>query len=124
MTERSLSPGRLAWQRLRKNRTALIGGITLIVLYFSTSFGSLISPYDPADAVKGTAHHPPTLPRFVDEHREFHFRPFIYGMKMSDPERHLYRFDLSQKYPIRFFVRGTPYRLWWLFPTNLHLFGV
>ncbi|MCI0446687.1 ABC transporter permease [bacterium] len=30
----------------------------------------------------------------------------------------------TQKYPIRFFVRGWKYKLFWLFHTDIHLFGV
>ena len=30
----------------------------------------------------------------------------------------------TQKYPVRFFVRGWKYKLFWLFDTDIHLFGV
>jgi peptide/nickel transport system permease protein len=32
--------------------------------------------------------------------------------------------DTSKKYPIYFFVEGDPYKLWGIFPSNRHLFGV
>src|SRR5690606_11470604 len=32
--------------------------------------------------------------------------------------------DETVKYPIRFFVQGTPYKLWGLFPSNIHLIGI
>jgi peptide/nickel transport system permease protein len=32
--------------------------------------------------------------------------------------------DPSKKYPIYFFVEGDPYKLWGIFPSNRHLFGV
>ena len=54
-------------------------------------------------------------------------RPFIYGIKSSlDMEKfkRVYTPDYSKKYYFRFFTRGSEYRLWGLFPGNLHLFGV
>ncbi|MGI8907449.1 MAG: ABC transporter permease [Candidatus Sumerlaeaceae bacterium] len=118
------SPARLAWRRLRKNRTAVFGGLILIVLYTVTIFGSFVGPRDPALRNKLTPDHPPTWPRFFDEKGKFHPRPFVYGMTLVDEMRHLYKFDLSKKYPIRLLVKGEPYKLWWLFPSDLHLFGV
>jgi len=35
-----------------------------------------------------------------------------------------YIVDTSKKTPLRFFTRGETYRLWGLFESNLHLFGV
>lgn len=122
--EKGVSPGRLAWRRLLRNRSALTGGIILILLYLITLFGSFIQPYDPGARDYNMTNHPPMLPRFFDENRRFHPRPFVYGMKLVDPLRQRYAFDLSKKYPIRFFVRGHEYKLWWLFRSNLHLFGV
>ncbi len=119
-----LSPGALAWQRLRRNRSAMAGAAVLVLLYLVTALGSFIAPLDPAVRDYRVPNHPPTLPRFVDENGKFHLRPFVYGMTMTDPVRQKYEFDLSKKYPLRFFVQGAPYRLWWLFPGTTHLVGV
>lgn len=118
------SPWRLAMRRLRRNRAAMFGGIVLIFLYLLAAFGSFLAPYDPAERQYAYPGHPPTLPRFFDEKGQFHPRPFVYGMDLVDVERQLWRFNLEKKYPIRFFVRGTPYKLWWILPTDIHLFGV
>src|SRR5579862_1175662 len=42
----SVSPGMLAWRRLKKNTLAVIGGWTLIVLYAMALFAPFIAPYD------------------------------------------------------------------------------
>lgn len=102
----------------------MIGAIVLIFLYGVAVFGSFLQPNDPGEINLVSPGHPPMLPRFVDENGKFHFRPFVYGMQLVDVERQSYEFDLSQRYPIRFFVRGEKYKLWWLFPSDLHLFGV
>ena len=56
-----------------------------------------------------------------------HFWPFVYGIKgVRHPEtlRKFYIEDRSQRYAVRLFVRGAPYRFWGLFETDVHLFGV
>lgn len=119
-----LSPSALAWRRLRKNRAAMFGAFILVALYLITALGSFIAPVNPAAGDYDHPNHPPTLPRFVDEKGKFHARPFVYGMRMVDPIRQNYQFDVNQKYPLRFFTRGEPYKLWWIIPTDIHLFGV
>jgi peptide/nickel transport system permease protein len=53
--------------------------------------------------------------------------PFVYGYtKSRNPEtfRMEYQLDLTQKYPIKFFIRGREYKLLGIFKTKIHLFGV
>jgi peptide/nickel transport system permease protein len=38
--------------------------------------------------------------------------------------RTTYKVDTSQKYPIYFFTKGDPYKMWGLFESDIHLFGV
>jgi peptide/nickel transport system permease protein len=61
-----------------------------------------------------------------DESGAFH-GPFVYGTTRSrDPEtlRPIFVEDTSLIYPIGFFVSGTPYKLWGVFESNLHLYGI
>lgn len=102
----------------------MFGGILLVVLYLGAAFGTFIAPRDYQERDYDHTNYPPTLPRFFDEKGHFHARPFVYGMTETDPMRNLYKFDLSRKYPIRLLVRGFSYKLWWVIPTNWHLFGV
>lgn len=118
-----ISPARLAWRRLLRNKSAIFGGVVLLILYTLTVFGSFFEPYDPSERNYAMTNHPPMLPRFVDENQTFHFRPFVYGMNLVDAERQKWKFDLTKKYPIKFFVRGAKYKLWWVFSSDLHLFG-
>jgi peptide/nickel transport system permease protein len=54
-------------------------------------------------------------------------RPFIY---LYERERNTetyeweYREDRSRPRPLRFFIKGTPYKLWGLFEMDIHLFGI
>lgn len=119
-----LSPGRLAFRRLLRNRTAMIGAAVLAFLYGATLFGSFIQPYNPRLRDYAAPNHPPTVPYFVDETGKFHMRPFVYGYRLVDEFSQRYEIDYERKYPVQFFVEGYPYRLWWLFPSTTHLFGV
>lgn len=117
------SPMRLAWRRLRKNRTALLGGIILFILYGLVLFGSFFSIRNPAQLDYAFVNHPPTVPRIIDENGKFHLRPFVYKMEMTDFEKQVWEYT-AEKSPLRFFVKGDPYKLWWIFETDIHLVGV
>jgi peptide/nickel transport system permease protein len=64
--------------------------------------------------------------RFVDETGQFHWPPFVYGMKgTTDPKtfKRDYYALWEEKYPVKLFVRGHEYKILGLFTSNLHLFG-
>jgi peptide/nickel transport system permease protein len=70
---------------------------------------------------------PPQLPRFIDAEGNFHLRPFVYGLVLDrDPVtlRPRYKLDTSKMYPIYFFVRGAPYKMWGFISADRHLFGL
>ena len=119
-----VSPARLAWRRLRRNRTALLGGVVLLCLYLGAILGSFLAPLDPSQRDYGATNLPPTMPHFFDKTGKFHARPFVFGMKLVDPERMRWETDTSKKHPVRFFVKGHPYKLWWVIPADRHLLGV
>ena len=118
------SPWRIFTGRLLRNRVALIGGSILFVLYAMAIFGSFIGPYDPNLSHVADPDHHPTDIRFIDAQGNFHLRPFVYRTELTNILRRVYEADETRRYPIRFFVAGEPYKLWWLFETELHLFGL
>lgn len=123
----SLSQRQLIWLRFKRSRTALIGGIVLVLFYLGAIFADFIAPYRVETRFTESIYAPPTLPRFIDAEGQFHLRPFIYAQQREVNRETLemtYTPDTSAIHPIRFFVKGTPYKLWGLFPTDRHLFGV
>lgn len=121
----SRTPMALAWRQLRKHRIALIGGGILIVLYTMMLFGDFIAPYSLDYTDRSRFYHPPTVPRVVDLQGRWHLRPFVYQTQLSDPQLRTYKIiNPEKRYPILFFVRGEPHRLFWFLPTTWHLFGV
>ena len=69
----------------------------------------------------------PQLPRFRDATGQFHLRPFVYGTTTELDTYNLdwvHKDDTSQMYPLKLFVKGDPYKLLGLFPSDRHLYGV
>lgn len=102
---------------------ALIGGAVLIVLYTLALFAEFIAPYTLDYADRSKFYHPPIVPAFYDN-QGFSLRPFVHGTTLVDPGLRKYATDPGQRYYMRFFVRGEPYRLFGAVPLSVHLFGV
>lgn len=120
------SQWQLIWWRFRKHRLAVICVWVLVIMYLSAAFCEFVAPGDPQTFHQDFAFAPPQLPRLWDE-SGFSLRPFVYGYTS---ERNLETFrmefviDTEQKYPLRFFVRGEPYKLWGLFESDWRLVGI
>lgn len=110
---------------LRDKRGFLAIGI-LGVLYFLAVFADFIAPYHYAHEERLLSYAPPTRLHFVDEKGRFHVIPFVYPYKwrLNEYKMRIYYEDKSQKYKLKFFVRGDKYKFLGLFKTDLHLFGV
>jgi peptide/nickel transport system permease protein len=118
---------RLMWLRFKRNRLAMIGGVILIGMYLSAIFAGFLAPYAMDHVESQFISAPPHGLNFVDTNGNFHPIPFTYGLitKVDAATfKKVYTVDTSQIYPLRFFVRGDSYKLFGLFQTDLHLFGV
>lgn len=116
----------LMWWKFRKHRMAMISGVILIFAYLAAIFCEFVAPYDPEAFFNQYTAAPPTPIHIRDAEGNFHL-PFVYGVKKErDPEtlRPIFVADTSVRQPIRLFVQGTPYKLWGLFDSNIHLFGI
>jgi peptide/nickel transport system permease protein len=121
------SQWQLIWWRFRKHKMAVVSSIVLILLYLTAIFSEFIAPYDPNVYVQEYVYAPPQHIHFFDEAGNFHFRPFVYGLRSArDPTtmRMVFEPDTGVKYPLYFFVEGEPYKMWGLFEINRHLFGI
>jgi ABC-type dipeptide/oligopeptide/nickel transport system permease subunit len=123
----TLSQGQLIWRRFKRNRMALIGSVVLIFFYACAILGGFLAPYGLQTRFVKFIYAPPTLPRFVDENGQFHLRPFVYQLSRTVNEETLeytYVPDTSVIYPVNFFVKGDPYKLFGFIKLERHLFGV
>jgi len=117
----------LVWWKFKKNRMAIVGAVILIILYTSfVGVPEFVSPYLLEHTSNFTEARPQII-RFVDQEGKFHLRPFVYGLnKKIDLIKRLRTFeeDPTRQYPIYFFVKGEPYKLLGLIPTDFHLYGL
>ncbi len=118
------------WQLIRwkffRHKLAMGAAVVLGIFYFCAIFAEFVVPYDPYHYNSIYSLAPPQRLHFFDEKGDFHLRPFVYGIKRKmDPEtlKINYTKDLMHKYPVYFWVRGDPYKLWGLFAADIHLFG-
>ncbi|GIV78121.1 ABC transporter permease [Litorilinea aerophila] len=116
----------LMWWRFRKHRLAMVGTTVIAIFYLLAIFCEFLAPYDPNAFERRYTFVPPQSIHFFHE-GQFHLRPFIYGLKRTrDAETYIitYEPDLEKRYPIYFFVKGDPYKMWGLFESDRHLFGL
>jgi len=98
----------------------------LVILYTGGSFCEFISPYDLETRRIKYVYTSRQRIHFFDE-KGFHIYPFVHGIKRKiDMEtlQKIYSEDKTKKYPIHFFTHGEKYKMWNLFPMDIHLFGV
>ena len=123
----SASQWRLMWLRFCKHKLAVVASVVILVMYLIAAFADFVSPYRPDTSVADFTFAPPSTIRFRDVEGNFHFRPFVYGLKqVIDPValRREFTVDTTQMYPVKFFVRGDSYKMLNLFESDLHLFGL
>ncbi len=120
------TPARMMWWKFRKHRMAVISCVFLILMYLLAIFCEFVSPYLPDETLARYKSAPPSTIRIVDAAGQWHL-PFIYLSDVSrDPKtlRAIYTENTDVRYPIKLFVRGSPYKFWGLWQTDIHLFGL
>jgi peptide/nickel transport system permease protein len=122
-----LSVRQLMWLRFKRNRLAVFGGWALVFMYLLALFAGFVAPYGVRTTHDAYPSAAPHGIRFVDANGQFHLRPFVYGLEASvNPQTFRREFQPVEDeiYPIRFFAKGVPYKLFGLIETDRHLFGV
>jgi peptide/nickel transport system permease protein len=117
----------LMWWKFKKHRLALIGTVLLAIFIVIALFAEFLSPYAPGSRTPNYLFGRPQVLHFVDARGEFHLRPFTYELTAAmDPETFLLEVkeDTDKPWPVYFFVKGDSYKMWGVFETDLHLFGV
>lgn len=93
------------------------------LVYLSAVFAGFLAPDDPVAQNRSLAFVPPTRLHFVDATGRLHLRPFVYPLTLPAAALDEYVEDRRHPYPVRFFVRGAPYRIAGIINTDWHLFG-
>ena len=105
----------------RKSALALAA---LLFAHCMILLAGFFAPYGFDTQNRTLAFAPPTHVHFVDAQRQFHLRPFVYLLTLRAGSFTDYQEDRTAAFPIRFFVSGAPYKLFGLFASRRHLFGV
>lgn len=119
------SQWKLIWWKFKKHKLAIFSMYILALLYMLVLFCEFIAPYNPWRRFEDYKNAPPQVVRIYDRTDGLR-SPFVYGLKAEmnmETFRKMFVNDATKKYRLRLFVRGDSYKLWGLFPNNLHLFG-
>jgi len=118
------SQWKLIFWKWRRHRLGVVGSIILAFLYLVAFVSPSIAPYE-TDLRSEYLHLAPQRIHILDPDRPgLHL--FVYGLeKTRDPDTLALIFEEVPdiKHDVRFFVRGSEYKLLGLFRTNIHLFG-
>lgn len=122
-TELSVAPQwKLVWLRFKRHRLAVVALVVLLLIYLGAAFCEFVAPSTPAVYNASYPLAPPQQLRFFGHGSLM----FVYGYKATVNTaslQHNYTTDYSRPIPVGFFVRGAPYRLWGLIPSDIHLIG-
>ena len=118
------TPGQLIWWRFRRHRLAVASGIILICFYLAALLAPFLATAEPTKAEAQRSLMPPMPIHWFDDSG---FNPHVFGTtgkRDSKTFKRVYVEDPSKKYEIQFFARGFEYKLFWIIPSNIHLFGI
>jgi peptide/nickel transport system permease protein len=114
----------LTWWRFRRHKLAVISLFVVVLFYLVAIFADFIAVADPHATDARRSFIPPQGIVLFDNGT---FSPHVSGLRgVRDPKtfRLVYTPDPARKLPIAFFVRGYPYQLFGLIPTDRHLIGL
>ncbi len=117
----------LMWWKFKKHRLALVGSTILGIFVLIALFAEFLSPYAPTARTVDYLFGRPQVLHFIDANGKFHLRPFTYALTAAmDPKTFLLEVkeDTSKPWPVYFFVKGDPYKMWGVINSDRHLFGV
>lgn len=117
----------LTWMRFRRHRLAMAGLVITLLVYLVAIFAEFVAPFDPNRSNSRLTFFPPQSIHWIDRSDGgWAFRPHVLGSRLArDPVTLAVRFapDPTRRIYLGLFVRGAPFQMWSLIPSDLHLFG-
>lgn len=98
----------LVWQRFRRSKAAIAGGIMILLLLILALFAEFFSPHDFYKAELTNSYIPPSRIRMFDEEGNFS-RPFVYNKVVTvdmTTLQPIWEEDTTQKYYLNLFGKG------------------
>jgi peptide/nickel transport system permease protein len=115
----------LIWWRFKKHKLAVLSAIIVLAFYLLAVFADFIAYAPPFDTQATRSYIPPQPIHWFNAQGQFD--PRVYALK---GRRDLHTFKLSyapdpsEPRELVLFARGYAYRLFGLFPTDIHLLGI
>ena len=106
----------LIWARFKKNRSAMVAGVILIIMISMGLTAPFLSPYDPNIAGRDETYQngAPQIPKFWDENG-FSFRPFLYTLERKRSAATNFRWvteiNRDERRYLQLFVKGWEFNL-------------
>ncbi len=108
------------WDNLRKSPLAMGSLLVLVVLYLLMLFAEFLAPYDHNRLFREHVYSPPNL---IWHSSKLGFGPQVQRHALVEPLTFRYSRVRGEQYPIVWFPKVEPYRIWGLIPVDRKLFG-
>ena len=119
-----LSQRKLMFMKFKQHKLALVSAVLLICFYLCAIFGDFIAPYEVDKRLNGLQNFPPSQVHLFHEGKLQ--APFVYGFARElDQETFQYKIveDKEKVVPLKFFAKGSAYKLFGFIPADRHLFA-
>lgn len=117
------SQWKLMWWKFRHHKVAMIGAVIVLSFYFVALFANFFAPVYFETYREAYVYAPPQQIHFFRDGKIF---PHVFGYSFErDPKSFKKTWTINEEVviPISFFVRGEPYKLWGILPSDLHFIG-
>ncbi len=115
---------KLVWWRFKKHRLALVSAFVLFGIILIALFPDFFSIQDPNKSSARESFMPPQgISFFHDGSFQVHVKP-LKGKRNPTTLKMEWGVDEKRILPLRFFTSGYEYKVFGLFKTDLHLFGI
>lgn len=113
----------LIWWRFKKHRLALFCAGLLIAFYIVVLFPDFFATLDPEQTEARLGFIPAQSVNLLDGWNFSPWSPAVAGKRNPVTLKMEWQVDESQKIPVRFFVKGFPYKIFGTIPADVHLVG-
>ena len=112
---------KLMWWRFRRHRPAVVSAVFLMLIYLTTLISEWVAPYELQSRHSQYIFAPPQGIHLFHDGK--FVGPFVYKLSISrdmDTLQRIYKPDLTQPQPLRFFCLGEKYEFWNLVEGSFH----
>ena len=117
----------LVWKKFLRHRLGVAGGLVVLLAYIVALVPEALAPVTLEAYIPAYSYAPPQQLHWGrDDGEGWHFAPHVNAYKSVidyNSGRRIFEEDLANPIPVGLLVRGEPYLLMGLVPSDIHLFG-